>query len=143
MLTEEGMKSCILKGQGVAELYEIRNEEFGVRNGVNFGLYRQSGDIDVWVDGGMEKVQSWCRERYGDVEYDYINAHVPVFKDVEVEIHWRVQSMTNLFKNRRLQLWLEREETKEIILGGKADLKPQNSLKPLSQCPRWSSMHSI
>ena len=38
MLTEEGMKSCILKGQGVAELYEIRNEEFGVRNGVNLGL---------------------------------------------------------------------------------------------------------
>ena len=25
MLTEEGMKSCILKGQGVAKLYKIRN----------------------------------------------------------------------------------------------------------------------
>lgn len=34
MLTEEGMKSCILKGQGVAKLYKIRNEELGVRNGV-------------------------------------------------------------------------------------------------------------
>ena len=127
MLTEEGMKSCILKGQGVAKLYKIRNEELGVRNGVNLGLYRQSGDIDVWVDGGMEKALRWCREKYGDVEYDYINAHVPVFKDVEVELHWRVQSMTNLIRNRRLQRWLEREETKEMIFGGKADLKPSET----------------
>ena len=66
-------------------------------------------------------------EKYGDVEYDYINAHVPMFKDVEVELHWRVGSMTNLFKNRKLQRWLEREETKEMILGGKADLKPSET----------------
>ena len=122
MLTEEGMKSCILKGQGVARLYD-----FNVND--NLGAYRQSGDIDVWVDGGMEKALRWCREKYGDVEYDYINAHVPVFKDVEVELHWRVQSMTNLIRNRRLQRWLEREETKEMIFGGKADMKPSESLQ--------------
>lgn len=122
MLTEEGMKSCILKGQGVARLYD-----FNVNNNGNLGAYRQSGDIDVWVDGGMEKALRWCREKYGDVEYDYINAHVPVFKDVEVELHWRVQSMTNLFRNRRLQRLLEREETKEMIFGGKADMKPSET----------------
>ena len=118
------MKSCILKGQGVARLYD-----FNVNNNGNLGAYRQSGDIDVWVDGGMEKALRWCREKYGDVEYDYINAHVPMFKDVEVELHWRVQSMTNLFRNLRLQRWLEREETKEIIFGGKADMKPSESLQ--------------
>ena len=131
MLTEEGMKSCILKGQGVARLYD-----FNVNDNGNLGVYRQSGDIDVWVDGGMEKALRWCREKYGDVEYDYINAHVPVFKDVEVELHWRVQSMTNLFRNRRLQRWLEREETKEMILGGNADLKPSEThLKLETQKP--------
>ena len=141
LLAKEGLKSSILKGQGVARLYRIRNEEtkfggqresqLGVRNDSQLGMYRQSGDIDVWVVGGMERLLRWCRERYGDVEYDYINAHVPMFKDVEVELHWRVQSMTNLFRNRRLQRWLEREETKEMILGGKADLKPsETSLKP-------------
>ena len=81
MLTEEGMKSCILKGQGVARLYDFN---FNVNDNGNLGAYRQSGDIDVWVDGGMEKALRWCREKYGDVEYDYINAHVPVFKNVEV-----------------------------------------------------------
>ena len=128
LLAKEGLKSSILKGQGVARLYRIRNEELGVRNDSQLGMYRQSGDIDVWVDGGMERVLRWCRERYGDVEYDYINAHVPMFKDVEVELHWRVGSMTNLFSNKRLQRWLERKETKVMILRGKADLKPETTI---------------
>ena len=119
MLEKEGMRCAILKGQGVSTLY-CNSDSKG--DGRKLGLYRQSGDIDVWVDGGMEKVRSWCRERFGDVEYDYNHAHVPVFKDVEVELHWRVQSMTNLVKNRRLQRWLALEETNEMIVGGKADL---------------------
>ena len=102
LLAEDGMRSSILKGQGVAELYNL-NIDLNLNEGNNLGLYRQSGDIDVWVDGGMERALRWCRERYGDVEYDYINAHVPMFKDVEVELHWRVGAMTNLFKNRKLQ----------------------------------------
>ena len=124
MLTEEGMKSCILKGQGVARLYDF-NDNVNLND--KLGLYRQSGDIDIYVPCGMEKVLSWCREKYGDVDYDYINAHVPVFKDVEVELHWRLQSMTNLFRNRKLQRWLEREETKKMILGGEAYLKPSET----------------
>ena len=126
MLAKEGMRMSILKGQGVARYYKLKDESLELRAN-SLGMLRQSGDIDVYVDGGMEKVLRWCRERYGDVEFDYINAHVPMFKDVEVELHWRVGSMTNLFKNRKLQRWLEREETKEIIFGGKADLKPSET----------------
>lgn len=126
MLAKEGMRMSILKGQGVARDYKLKDESLELRAN-SLGMLRQSGDIDVYVDGGMEKVLRWCRGRYGDVEFDYINAHVPMFKDVEVELHWRVGSMTNLFKNRKLQRWLEREETKEMILGGKADLKPSET----------------
>ena len=117
MLDAEGMRCSILKGQGVATLYNGIDSEK-----TPLGLYRQSGDIDVWVDGGMARALKWCRERYGDVDFDYINAHVPVFEDVEVEIHWRVQSMTNLFKNWKLQRWLERDETKEMICGSTTSL---------------------
>ena len=126
MLAKEGMRMSILKGQGVARYYKLKDESLELRAN-SLGMLRQSGDIDVYVDGGMEKVLRWCRERYGDVEFDYINAHVPMFKDVEVELHWRVGSMTNLFQNRKLQRWLEREETKEMILGGKADFKPSET----------------
>ena len=121
MLAEEGINSCILKGQGVAELYEISNEELGIRNDF-LGMLRQSGDIDVYVPCGMEKAMAFARKKYGKVEYDYINAHVPMFKEVDVELHWRVGQMTNLFRNRRLQRWLKEEDTKKMILGGKAVL---------------------
>ena len=32
VLDKAGLKCAVLKGQGVAELYEIRNEELGIRN---------------------------------------------------------------------------------------------------------------
>lgn len=118
MMNNEGLRCAILKGQGVAALYNSIDGEWP-----QLGLYRQSGDIDVWVDGGMDNALKWCRKKYGDVDFDYINAHVPVFKDVEVELHWRVGAMTNLFRNRRLQRWQECGETEEMILGGKADLQ--------------------
>ena len=91
-LQQEGFKACILKGQGVAQLY-----------GSELSLLRHSGDIDMWVDGGMNSAMTWTRTNYGDVAFDYINAHVPMFKETEVELHWRLRSMSNLIKNRRLQ----------------------------------------
>ena len=111
LLAEEGMTSSILKGQGVACLYPEP-----------LRLLRQSGDIDVYVPCGMTKAMAYAQRRYGRVEYDYINAHVPMLRGVEVELHWRVQAISNLFRNRRLQRWLEREETKRAIMGGKATL---------------------
>ena len=126
MLVKEGLKSSILKGQGVALYYKLKDESLVLRANT-LGMLRQSGDIDVYVPCGMEKAMAYVRKKYGKVEYDYINAHVPMFDDVEVEMHWRVGAMTNLFRNRRLQRWLEREETKEMILGGKADLKPSET----------------
>ena len=81
MLAKEGIESCILKGQGGARLYDVND------NG-NLGAYRQSGDIDIYVPCGIDKAMRWCRKKYGEVEFDYINAYVPMCKDVEVELHW-------------------------------------------------------
>lgn len=51
MLEKEGMKGCILKGQSIAELYNLN-----LNGESNLGLYRLSGDIDVWVDAGRDDV---------------------------------------------------------------------------------------
>lgn len=132
ILEDAGFKSAILKGQGVASLYRLqkqgdtstaRPDPSVDKNVVILANLRQSGDIDIWVEGGMEKVLDWCKEKYGDVEFDYINAHVPVFRDTEVEVHWRVQALTNLFLNRKLQEWFKGTNVQSSILGGKADLK--------------------
>ena len=52
-LAVDGFRSSILKGQAVATLYgkELRG-------------FRQSGDIDVYVDCGMERAQKYLRERF-------------------------------------------------------------------------------
>lgn len=121
-LQEAGFKCSILKGQGIAQLYnEGRKTKDETQDESNFlGMFRQSGDIDIWVDGGMKKAMAWAKQEYGDVEFDYINAHLPMYKDTEVELHWRVQSLDNLWKNKKLQRWLE--EHKEELLNTTEDL---------------------
>ena len=94
-----GFKACVLKGQGIAQLY-----------GPELAMLRQCGDIDLWVDGGMKNALIWAREQYGNVRFDYINAHLPMFKRTEVELHYRASFMTNLIENRKLQRWLIRHE---------------------------------
>lgn len=133
-LSADGFRSCILKGQGVGQLYTSHSTNSGQADSSaqvpsNLLGLRQSGDIDIYVDCGMEKALAYAREKFGDVEYDYINAHVPVFDTsagsktaTEVELHWRVQALTNIFANRRLQKWLESEDVKKKIIGWKAKL---------------------
>jgi len=95
-LQQAGFNTCILKGQGIAQLYSTE-----------LCMLRQSGDIDVWVDGGMKTALVWARTNYGDVAFDYINAHVLMFKETEVELHWHVSYLNNLARNRKLQKWIE------------------------------------
>ncbi len=46
-----GMRSCVLKGQGVAQLYPKLER-------------RQPGDVDLWVEGGREKVLKYMKDSY-------------------------------------------------------------------------------
>lgn len=113
----DGLRSSIMKGQGVGQLYTSTSSaqtQFDLR-----GL-RQSGDIDIYVDCGMEKALAYAREKYGDVDYDYINAHVPVYEETEVELHWRVQVIKNLWQNRKFQKWTKLHE--DEIFGGKTEI---------------------
>lgn len=108
-LQQAGFKTCILKGQGIAQLY-----------GSELSLLRQSGDIDLWVDCGMKKAMIWASTNYGDVAFDYINVHIPMFKESEVELHWRVRSMSNLIQNSLIQKWME--EHKDELLNTMVEL---------------------
>ena len=114
MMTEEGMKSCILKGQGVAKLYKIRNEELGVRNGVNLGLYRQSGDIDVWVDKVRDDVIDFVMQNAPTREFDQKHIHFHVFEDVDVEMHWIPVNMESPRFNRILGEYFRKESRRQF-----------------------------
>lgn len=114
MLAEEGMKSCILKGQGVAKLYKIRNEELGVRNGVNLGLYRQSGDIDVWVDKVRDEVIDFVMQIAPTREFDEKHIHFHVFEDVDVEMHWIPVNRESPRFNRILGEYFRKESSRQF-----------------------------
>lgn len=101
--TEQGFACSILKGQGMAAIY--RNDKKDLR------LFRQSGDIDLWVGGGRKKVMNFLSQFFDEYDYDYKNAHASFFSDTEVEVHWIPEILMNLIRNRRLQkYWNNHEE---------------------------------
>lgn len=98
-LEADGLRSSILKGQAVAMLYgeELRG-------------FRQSGDIDIYVDCGRERAIEYAHSIQGDVNWDYKHLHLQVFDDTEVEMHYVPEVLLNLRKNRKLQKWFKEPE---------------------------------
>ena len=95
LCAEKGRKTAILKGQANARLYPNKSS-------------RQPGDIDIWVEGGLESVLALF-PNHRKVSYHHVELPKSE-KGVEVEVHFRPSSGNyNPFTNRRLQQWLERE----------------------------------
>ncbi len=94
MLTERllayGYRSCILKGQGVAAMYPTPS-------------LRQSGDIDIWVEGGHKKIVGFLREHFKVGHVVYHHCEVRMFKGFNVEVHFTPSWMNGPCADRRLQ----------------------------------------
>lgn len=104
-LTTDEFKSCILKGQGLAQLY---NE--------NLRELRQSGDIDVWIlpkDGESENEHIARVVKYAkgfDSRSHFSGKHIDlyVFDDTDVELHVTPAKMNCPWHERRLKGWFKR-----------------------------------
>lgn len=79
LLEADGLRACVLKGQGVAELYNLD---------LNLNTYRQSGDIDVWVDGERDEIIRYMKAHYKCGKAVIHHIDVEVFDDVPVEVHF-------------------------------------------------------
>ena len=101
-LSADGFRSYIMKGQAVGSLYG------------QIGLLRQSGDIDVFLEGGLNKVLAYARTYGGVAKVNELEMSVSIFTDTEVEFHYRPFIMRNPFKNRRLQKYFESQEKKQV-----------------------------
>lgn len=101
-LSADGFRSYIMKGQAVGSLYGL------------IGLLRQSGDIDVFLEGGLNKVLAYARTYGGVAKVNELEMSVSIFPDTEVEFHYRPFIMRNPFKNRRLQKYFESQEKKQF-----------------------------
>lgn len=89
-----GSDSCIMKGQGVAQCY---NE--------SLRSLRQSGDIDLLLLQDQKTVIRVLKQMEPDIKWDYVHAHLHLFDDTEIEVHYRPCCLYNLRRNKDLQGW--------------------------------------
>ena len=90
ILEKAGLRSCVLKGSAFAQYYD------------NPAL-RQSGDIDIWIEGGQGKVLENLRSRYRVGKVFYHHCSPRIFSDIEVEAHFMPSWMNSPVLNARLQ----------------------------------------
>jgi hypothetical protein len=63
------------------------------------------------VDCGFKKALRKVESLGFRVEsWDYKHLHLDVFEDAEVEMHYHVEVLLNLWKNRKLQKWLKKHK---------------------------------
>ena len=105
-LHNDGFRGCILKGQGNARMYGLMNPQLA--------LWRQSGDIDVWVEGGFEKVIKYVQSICPTDEVNEQHIHFHLFEDTEIEVHFTPSRLANRIRNKRLQQWLAAEQDRQM-----------------------------
>lgn len=101
MIEEAGFRTYIMKGQGNAALYHD-----------NLKLLRQSGDIDIYLEGGFEKINAYVQRTCPTKEINELEIHYHCLQDTEVEIHYRPFIMRNPFKNSKFQRFFAEEGEK-------------------------------
>ena len=95
MLREDGMRCCVLKGQGNALMYPNPYS-------------RTPGDIDVWIDASRERTMEYAQKKF-ELEDDIRLQHLETSLDgVPVELHFFPCSMNNPIYHARLQKWFRR-----------------------------------
>ena len=95
MFREDGLRCCILKGQGNALMYPN-------------AYSRNPGDIDVWVNASREYLTEYAKCHF-KLEDDIRFHHLETTMDgVPVELHFFPCIMNNPIYNARLQKWFKR-----------------------------------
>ena len=95
MLREDGLRCCILKGQGNVLMYPNPYS-------------RTPGDIDVWVNASREDITEYAKTHFeigDDIRFHHLETS---FDGVPVELHFFPCIMNNPIYNVRLQKWFKR-----------------------------------
>ena len=94
MLRDEGLRCCILKGQGNALMYPN-------------AYSRTPGDIDVWVNASRDEITEYAKKHFNlgdDIRYHHLETSMD---GVLVELHFFPCVMNNPIFNHRLQKWFK------------------------------------
>ena len=99
--SNNGLESCLLKGQGVARLYPNP-------------LRRQCGDVDLWIRGKRNATIDAFRNISSLTEICNHHAHCDIFPDAVVEIHFLPCWMYSPVTNKRLQRFFHDSEERQF-----------------------------
>ena len=95
MLKKDGLRCCVLKGQGNALMYPNPYS-------------RTPGDVDVWIDASRERIMEYASKKF-ELGDDIRLQHLETSLDgVPVELHFFPCSMNNPIYHARLQKWFKR-----------------------------------
>ena len=95
MLKKDGLRCCVLKGQGNALVYPNPYS-------------RTPGDIDAWIDASRERILEYAQKKF-ELGDDIRLLHLETSLDgVPVELHFFPCSMNNPIYHARLQKWFRR-----------------------------------
>ena len=95
MLRGDGLRCCILKGQGNALMYPNPYS-------------RTPGDVDVWIDASRERILEYAQKKFelgDDIRLQHLETSL---YGVPVELHFFPCSMNNPIYHARLQKWFRR-----------------------------------
>ena len=95
MLRKDGLRCCILKGQGNAGMYQNPYS-------------RTPGDVDVWVNANRKIIMDYASKKFelgDDIRLQHVET---AMAGVPVELHFFPCSMNNPIYNTRLQKWFKR-----------------------------------
>ena len=110
---KKGFRTCILKGQGNALMYPNPYS-------------RTPGDIDIWVEGGDNRVISFVRSISPHEKACYHHIEFPSYKGIEVEVHYRPSFLLCFWHNRKLQKYYERVKEEQfshrVMLGKEGEV---------------------
>ena len=93
---KDGLRCCILKGQGNALMYPNPYS-------------RTPGDMDVWVNASREEITEYAKRHFkleDDIRFHHLETS---FDGVPVELHFFPGIMNNPIYNARLQKWFKRK----------------------------------
>ena len=121
-LKGEGYRYAVLKGQAVAALYksvglkgkeniESKDGKEGVESiESNLSGLRQSGDIDIWMDGSREEIMAYVNKVSPTDEVRWLHTQMKVFDNTDVEVHFLPSYLECPWLDKALQRFFDSEK---------------------------------
>lgn len=115
LFRENGFECQVLKGGGIAHLYEDDNVDKlkDFKSLSSLASLRHSSDIDIWVSGTREQLYWFSIKTFGKIKgVTYHHIHFPIYDNVEIEVHSWPSFLASPKRNHRLQKFCKKYKPK-------------------------------